>query len=243
MTETNENESTRKIICFVCVQELPDVNSWRSHIVENHLEGRDFLACPTCGIPCRDLTSHFKVHHRGVEMPVFEKSRIDNIRDWDEKYRVSLLKKRKWKEGLFDSLKMGKKIHYRSSWERDVMICLEKCVDIDEYYGDDHLCIPYNLHGSTHRYWPDFTVKLRGGDTIILEIKPEDQTEWEINQFKWKYAVEYCNARQWDFQVWTQKYIRKIKTRAVRNDVLLREHVIPSKEEMIKEININGQSD
>jgi len=158
--------------------------------------------------------------------------------DWNYKYEKMQRKKRKWKEGLFDSIKMGKKIHYRSSWERDVMICLEKCADVNEYYGDDHLCIPYYIHGKPHRYWPDFTVNLQNNETYILEIKPVDQAEWEINQAKWEYAVKYCNKRDWKFQVWTQKHIRKIKTRATRHDVLLKEHIIPEEDDTIKEIHI-----
>lgn len=228
----------KKIMCFVCAMESLDVDSWKNHIINSHQKNEEYLLCPSCDIPCRDLISHWKVHHRNDEMPNFGVIRVNKIYDWNYKYQKEQRKKRKWKEGLFDSIKMGKKIHYRSSWERDVMICLEKCVDVLEYYGDDHLCIPYYIHSKQHRYWPDFTVRLRDNKTYILEIKPIDQAEWEINQAKWEYAVKYCNTRQWKFQVWTQKHIIKIKTRASRHDVLLEEHIIPLDEETIKEIQI-----
>lgn len=233
------NNNKKKIICFVCSIELPDIDSWSDHIKNTHQIDEEYLLCPSCDIPCRDLVSHWKVHHIDQEMPIFPVSRVRKIYDWDCKYKKMEKKKSKWKEGLFDSIKMGKKIHYRSSWERDVMICLEKCVDVLEYYGDDHLCIPYNIHGKTHRYWPDFTVKFKGNKTVILEIKPINQAELEINQAKWEYALIHCNKRDWKFQVWTQKHIKKIKTRAIRNDVLLEYHIMPQENEMIKEIHIS----
>ena len=232
------NNDNKKIICFVCSQELPGLEEWKNHITDMHEEKKEYLLCPECDVPCRDINSHYKVHHRDLNLPQMESYRVEKMKDWDEKYRKSLRKKRKFKEGMFDSVKMGKKIHYRSSWERDTMICLEKCEDVIEYYGDNYLCIEYVIQSKPRRYWPDFTIKLKDGDIIIVEIKPIDQAEWIINQAKWKYAVEYCNKRQWEFQVWTQKHIRKIKTRAVRHDTLLREHIIPTKEEIVKEIMI-----
>jgi hypothetical protein len=178
------------------------------------------------------------MHHKGQDLPELKQYRVDKIFDWDHKYREEKRKHHKWKEGYFDSIKMGRKIHFRSSWERDAMICFEKCPDIKEYYGDDHVCIPYKINNQSFNYWPDFSIKMVGGGVYIVEIKPENQTEWTINQAKWKYALEYCNKRQYTFQVWTQTHIRKIKTRALRNDVLLKEHVIPCEDEAKKELQI-----
>ncbi len=233
-----DKNSERKIICFVCSQELPGLEEWRNHITDIHEEKVEYLLCQECSIPCRDIISHYKVHHRNLDIPTMDIYRVEKMKDWDEPYRKGLRKKRKFKEGMFDSLKMGKKIHYRSSWERDAMICLEKCVDVNEYFGDDFICIDYVIQSKPRKYWPDFTIKLQGGDTVVVEIKPKNQAEWIINKAKWKYAVEYCNKRGWEFQVWTQKHICKIKTRAIRNNVLLREHIIPTKEEVIQEIII-----
>lgn len=237
---SEESSNTKKLVCFVCAQELPDLESWKQHIIDRHEEKEQYLLCPECGIPCRDLFSHYKVHHRGIEIPDFEQVKANRIVDWSPAYRRSKKKKSKWKEGLFDSIKMGKKIHYRSSWERDAMVCFEKCVDVDAYFGDDHLCIEYQIHGRTHRYWPDFTLKMKSGKTYVIEIKPAEQSEWEINVAKWTHAAKFCLARDWDFQVWTQKHIRKIKARASRHDLLLEEHVIPSQEEAQKSMSVDG---
>lgn len=234
-----KKEESKKYVCFICSQEFPNYVFWKNHIKDKHEINKDYLLCPECDVPCRDLKTHYLRYHKKVQIPQDIPLRVEKMFDWTQKYSRDKKKKNKWKQGVFDSIKMGKQITYRSSWERDVMICLEKCVDVIEYYGDNYLCIPYSIKGSTHRYWPDFTIKMKNNKTFIIEIKPIDQVTWEINQYKWKSAVAYCLARQWEFQVWTQKHIRKIKTRAVRNDILFEEHLIPSKEEVLKEISIN----
>ncbi len=233
MENNNSEKHAQKLyVCFVCAQEFPDYEWYRRHIIDHHEENKNYLICPQCEAPIRDLKSHWRVKHKHFKLPELERYRVDTFYEWDYKYKKMKRKRPKWKEGFFKSNKMGKKIHYRSSWERDVMICMEKCIDIVEYYGDDYLSIPYSKYGRQHRYWPDFTVKMKNSETYILEIKPQEQTEWEVNQIKWKAANSYCKIRGWSFQVWTQKYIKKVKTRAVRHDELLAEHVIPKPEEI-----------
>jgi hypothetical protein len=228
----------KKWVCFICSQDFIASEVWAEHITTVHQEWEEFIKCPECKIPCRDVKSHYHMHHKDSELPVLQQYRVNKLYDWDHKYRQEKKKHHKWKEGYFDSIKMGRKIHFRSSWERDSMTCFEKCPDIKEYYGDDHVCIPYKINGQPFNYWPDFSIRMVDNSVYIIEIKPENQTEWTINQAKWKYAVEYCKKRQYTFQVWTQNHIRKIKTRCLRNDVLLKEHVIPSEEETTKEIQI-----
>lgn len=233
--DNSEIPKEKKYICFICIQDFKDFHQYQKHIIENHQEGQDYIKCPFCGTPCRDVKSHWIVKHKDRPVPKMEKYRAEKWVNWEVLYMRNKKKKSKWKEGFFDSIKMGKQIHYRSSWERDVMICLEKCINVSEFYGDDHLCIPYMMGGKIHRYWPDFTVKMDNNNIFIIEIKPLDQTEWTINQSKWKFAIEYCAKRQWEFQVWTQKYIRKIKMRSIRNSILLAEHVMPTKEDLLEE--------
>lgn len=237
----DDNSQQKKWICFVCIQEFDEYEPYAEHIIETHEEGKNYLVCPRCQAPVRDLRAHWRAKHKESPMPKFPQFRADTIIDWDPMYRRSKRKKRKFKEGYFESRKMGKQIHFRSSWERDVMICLERCRDVTEFYGDDHLCVEYSMSGKQHRYWPDFTVKTTSGNTYVLEIKPESQTAMEMNQAKWSAAVKYCDARQWEFQVWTEQYIRKIKTRVTRADGLLSEaQVFPTKDEALKEIVLNA---
>jgi hypothetical protein len=230
--DNSELEDNKKYYCFICAQEFPGYEVCKNHIIETHEENTEYLLCPACKTPCRDIKSHWRVKHKSFALPKLPSYRVEKIYDWDEKHRKNSRKKLKWKEGFFDSIKMGKQIHYRSSWERDVMICFEKCVDVIEYYGDNHLCIEYYIHGVKKRYWPDFTVKMKNNETYIIEIKPENQTDWEINKAKWTYALAFCQKKQYNFQVWTQKYIRKVKTRAVRADVLLAEDVMPTPDDL-----------
>mgnify|MGYP002784279580 CR=1 FL=1 len=229
-------EIEKKHICFICASEFPCLETYKLHIINGHKEGTDYILCPYCNYPCRDVKSHWRVKHPNYTLPSLPRYRATKLVDWDNKYRQEKNKKNKWKDGFFNSNKMGKEIHYRSSWERDIMICLEKCDDILEYHGDDFLSIPYKLHGVPKNYWPDFTIKLSNNRIYVIEIKPENQVDWQINQAKWKYAIDYCSKKDWTFQVWTQKYIRKIKTRAVRNDKLILEDIFPNEEDL-NEIN------
>jgi hypothetical protein len=117
-------------------------------------------------------------------------------------------------------------IIYRSTWECRVMNWLDTNVNILEW-GSEELIIPYRspVDGKMHRYFPDFYVKVKQKDdtirVMILEVKPYKQsmppvrkkritkqyiqevTTWAINQSKWKYAVDFCKDRGWQFCVMT----------------------------------------
>lgn len=96
-------------------------------------------------------------------------------------------------------------------------------------WASEELSIPYRspIDRRTHRYFPDFLIKVRTKDgstkTIMIEVKPHAQTQppekqkrrtqrylqevatYAINQRKWEAAEKYCSARGWDFQVITEK--------------------------------------
>ena len=98
-------------------------------------------------------------------------------------------------------------------------------------WSSEEIAIPYRspLDGKTHRYFPDFLVRAKTSDgttkTMILEVKPADQTKepkkqakktkkyitevstWAVNQQKWKMAEEYCADRQWEFRIITEEHI------------------------------------
>ena len=42
-----------------------DYESYKSHILENHEEGREYVICPLtrCGCPVRCVRTHFKAKH------------------------------------------------------------------------------------------------------------------------------------------------------------------------------------
>lgn len=120
-------------------------------------------------------------------------------------------------------------IIFRSLWELRVMKYLDDNPAILEW-GSEELAIPYicPTDNRTHRYFPDFVVKVAAKDgvqTMILEVKPKKETRepakkkkitkqyitevmtWGKNQAKWKAAEEYCLDRGWTFKLITEEHL------------------------------------
>jgi hypothetical protein len=117
-------------------------------------------------------------------------------------------------------------IIYRSKWELDLMIYFDKNDDIVGW-GSEELIVPYRspADNKIHRYFPDFIVKNKKNQTIVIEVKPYQQTQqpkapkqknkafvnevltYAINQAKWKAADDYCKDRGYRFQILTEKEI------------------------------------
>jgi hypothetical protein len=120
-------------------------------------------------------------------------------------------------------------IIFRSLWELRVMKYLDDNPAILEW-GSEELAIPYicPTDNRTHRYFPDFVVKVAAKDgvqTMILEVKPKKETRepakkkkitkqyitevmtWGKNQAKWKAAQEYCLDRGWTFKLITEEHL------------------------------------
>lgn len=96
--------------------------------------------------------------------------------------------------------------------------------DIIEWSSEEFF-IPYKspIDGKYHRYFPDFWVKKKTKEVMVIEVKPAAQTKapkvqksrsrryisevktWGINQAKWKAAVEFCKDRGWLFKIMTEK--------------------------------------
>lgn len=123
-----------------------------------------------------------------------------------------------------------KNIVYRSSWELKFMNYLDMHKDVLEWSSEEFF-IPYRspIDNKLHRYFPDFYVKRKDKDgkieTLIIEIKPENQTKppekkskvtkkyinevytWGVNEAKWKAAQEYCDDRKYKFMILTEKHL------------------------------------
>jgi hypothetical protein len=124
-------------------------------------------------------------------------------------------------------------IIYRSSWEARFM----HKFDVEEWvvaWSSEEIIVPYvsPVDGRTHRYFPDFVIKVRNqhGEvkTWMIEVKPKKQTippekkkrvtkqyitevtNWGINQAKWQFAKEYCLDRGWEFVVFTEDQLPKV---------------------------------
>ncbi len=103
-------------------------------------------------------------------------------------------------------------------------------------WSSEEVVIPYfsSIDHKMHRYYVDFWVRLRtkeGGESCkLIEIKPYRQTippktpknskrpnskfikemkTWAVNNHKWQAASKYCNERQWEFMILTEKQLFK----------------------------------
>ena len=123
-----------------------------------------------------------------------------------------------------------KNIVYRSSWEKKVMIWLDKNPSIITWSSEE-VIVPYKspADGKWHRYFVDFYVQVKTVDgklkSFLWEVKPKKQaTEpqvkkritkqyinevvtWSVNQAKWAAATEYCKDRGWEFKVLTEDHL------------------------------------
>ena len=121
----------------------------------------------------------------------------------------------------------SKNIVYRSNWELRVMKYFDDHPNVI-WWASEELPIPYvsPVDNKTHRYFPDFIVKMRLKDgkvtTYILEVKPLAQTKmpvqkrktkrfiqeaatYAVNQEKWRAADLFCREHGWQFKVITEK--------------------------------------
>jgi hypothetical protein len=195
--------------CFVCGIELETYEEFTAHIREKHEEGREYLTCPKCQAPVRDVTSHYKAKHPGWSVPKGMPSRAIIWNDFSPKGK----KRRKvvFKDGDFVSTKMnGKVLHYRSGYELQVYKLLEQIPEV-VHYDAEPLEIRYCHDGEWHNYRPDLSILFVDGHKEIWEIKPKTQTSLPVNEAKWHYAGNYCLQRGWKFEVKTEKGIGQLR--------------------------------
>jgi hypothetical protein len=120
---------------------------------------------------------------------------------------------------------------YRSGWELSVMSKLDLHPDVLEW-GSEGVVVSYlsPKDNKYHRYFIDFYIKCKTKDgnirVLIVEVKPSKQcvppvlkkgmhkkryiTEvitYGVNQAKWASAQKLAAAKNWEFQVWTEKDI------------------------------------
>ena len=117
-----------------------------------------------------------------------------------------------------------KLVIYRSMWERFAFRWCENNKDIKSWVSEETV-IPYvsAIDNKWHRYFPDLKINLRDGRTILVELKPDKQTkppktkrnireslEYVRNQCKWNAAQKYCEDNGYEFQIWTEKTLKKM---------------------------------
>lgn len=132
----------------------------------------------------------------------------------------------RYKQGYFDVENprkyIGKRpIIYRSSWEYMFMKYCENSHEIIEW-GSEVTQVPYyDLHNGRHTYNLDFTLRLKSGKIILVEVKPSSQIprtmlecqrdETKMRNFlKWKAVQEYVKTQpNTEFLIVTERFFQK----------------------------------
>ena len=118
---------------------------------------------------------------------------------------------------------------YRSGWELKVFIWCDNNDDVREWSSEE-IVVPYfyQVDKKYHRYFVDLKIKYKSGKVVLVEIKPEKETElpqgqkrtkkyinealtYVKNMNKWEAADSYAKDRGWEFQVWTEKTLQEMK--------------------------------
>ncbi len=142
--------------------------------------------------------------------------------------------KSKYKQGFFRPLNREKyvgdytNIVYRSSWELFLMTKFDKNPDILKWSSESTIIIYRNpLTRRNHRYFPDVWIKKKDKNgkisEALIEIKPYSQTiepkpqkqktkayinkveEYLKNQAKWEAAKMFCEERDMEFIILTER--------------------------------------
>jgi hypothetical protein len=205
-----DTPNNRKIQCFACgiMFDWGQHNEFKQHIIDKHNEGREYLLCPLCKFPVRDIKAHW-VKHQGIPLPKNMPMRAIVWKDFSGKKKKT--KKPPYMEGGHVSPKNGNKImHYRSSWELSIYRLLDEWTQVTSY-DVEPIAIPYYFNSSWKKYFPDLLVKFIDEHVEIWEIKPAEQSALPMNQAKWKFCEDYCNTLGFKFVVMTQNEIHKLK--------------------------------
>ena len=126
---------------------------------------------------------------------------------------------------VFESQK-NKPIIFRSSYERKFVWWCETSDLVKRWASEPFSINYYNpLDKKTHNYWPDYLVEFNDGTIMVVEVKPWCQTQkpdalygpgdrvfddYVKNMQKWKAAREFCEARNMQFKVITERTISKL---------------------------------
>lgn len=126
-----------------------------------------------------------------------------------------------------------KNIVYRSGLEKRFFKFLDEKTAILSW-GSEEFFIPYfsPVDRKMHRYFPDiiFKMKDKNGEekTFVAEIKPDSQTRppktgskkkkstliresltWAVNDAKWKAAIKWCEEKNFEFIILTEKDLKE----------------------------------
>lgn len=206
-------------MCFVCGKSHNDYESYKEHIITEHEEGREYLTCPACGAPVREMKSHYKVKHPKRVLPKGLQTRVAVWNDFGPSGKKKKTRKPTFRSGNFVSRKNGNiEIPYRSGMEADFYECLEEDVDVLTYQYEPFK-VPYFYKGEWHDYIPDLRINFIDGSSEVWEIKPASQTAYEQNEAKWAAMHNHAMNLGWKFCVQTEVGLGKLQHKIRRQRV------------------------
>lgn len=207
----------RKWQCFVCGKSYDDYPEYKEHILTEHEKGREYLECPDCGAPVRDMPMHYKAKHPKRIMPKNLQTRVAVWRDFKSSGAKKKTKKPTFRQGTFSSQKSGCDLTYRSGMEEEFYNLLEQDSDVTSFHAEPFK-VPYYFKGKWHDYIPDIRVNFIDGSTEIWEVKPATQTgpEYEQNQAKWAAMNDHAQNYGWQFVVQTEVALGKLRKKVAR---------------------------
>lgn len=121
-------------------------------------------------------------------------------------------KKKRYHTGFHTSPKGGT-FKYRSGWEQDVAIFLDRD-PLVKVYGYEVLAIPYISNLKTRKvrhYFPDFLVTYTDGSRKLVEVKRGDKVGSPQVVKKSAAARVWCQQNNVEFEIWSNEVITKIK--------------------------------
>ena len=219
MSQFEEKSNKRKWQCFICGVNHEDYQTYKSHILEKHDEGREYIKCPDCEAPVRDMIMHYKAKHPSRIMPKTVQTKVAVWRDFKsngEKKKTTTRRAPQIRTGYFPSKKAGKEVYYRSGLECEFYELLESDQDVSSF-AVEPFKVPYYYinpvtgQGDWHDYIPDLKVNFIDGTTQIWEIKPSDQTLYDKNRAKWGSMQDHALNHGWDFIVQTEVGLDKLR--------------------------------
>lgn len=208
------NQRIRKWQCFVCGRSYDDYPPYKEHITTEHEEGREWIRCPDCGAPVRDMRAHYAAKHPARIMPTGLQTRVAVWRD----FKPSGSKKTRkpgFRTGVFSSKKSGCDLRYRSGMESDFYECLESDKDVEAFFAEPFK-VPYYYAGEWHDYIPDLRINYVDGSVEVWEVKPASQTQYEQNRAKWAAMTDHAHNMGWEFVVQTEVGLGKLKKKVQR---------------------------
>lgn len=122
-------------------------------------------------------------------------------------------RKKHYITGTYNAKKCKNPINYRSSWELTVAQHLDEDPNVESFEYET-IVIPYITNKKTNRirkYFPDFIVHYKSGNTTIIEVKRESALTQKTIQIKAEAAIKYAAQKGWSYIFWTESIIMPLK--------------------------------